>query len=249
VDVGGIYTSTNSGSTWAKTTAPHEIWLSVASSADGTVLAAAGWPVTYAGGVVYNSTNSGATWRSNSFPYNWVALASSADGSHLAVAAGGNGGPIYTTSDFGASWHPTTVPKGVWYSITSSADGRKVVAAGDYIYTSEDSGATWTSNSVPLYYWGSVASSADGSKVVVVRSQAIYVHQSIPNPLLSIVPTQEGMLVSWTVPSQTLVLQQNADLFATNWSDVSTPPTTANLQSRVALPFSIGSMFYRLISR
>ena len=54
---GPIYTSTNSGLTWCQTAAPSEVWQSVASSSDGSKLAAV---VQYGG--IYTSTNSGATW-------------------------------------------------------------------------------------------------------------------------------------------------------------------------------------------
>jgi hypothetical protein len=41
---GLIYASTNAGVAWAPTTAPVEYWTSVASSADGSKLAASGYP-------------------------------------------------------------------------------------------------------------------------------------------------------------------------------------------------------------
>src|SRR5438034_130406 len=58
---GRIYTSADSGSTWTATTAPNIDWTSVASSADGTKLAA----LPYTGGgasPVYASADSGANW-------------------------------------------------------------------------------------------------------------------------------------------------------------------------------------------
>ena len=38
---GGIYTSSNSGTTWTQTSAPSHDWVSVASSSDGSKLVAA----------------------------------------------------------------------------------------------------------------------------------------------------------------------------------------------------------------
>src|ERR1035438_9648461 len=69
--------------TWTQSTnAPALAWWAVASSADGTRLAA----VVRNGGI-YTSTNSGATWVSNSAPVRtWWAIASSADGTKLAAA-------------------------------------------------------------------------------------------------------------------------------------------------------------------
>jgi hypothetical protein len=55
-------------------------------------------------------------------------------------------------------------------SIASSADGRKLTAAGNLIYTSIDSGTTWVPHDlsdpampvVPRFTWSSVAVAADG---------------------------------------------------------------------------------------
>ena len=89
----GIYTSTNSGQTWTQwtqTSAPHLGWLSVASSSDGTKLAAV-----VDGGGIYTSTNSGATWTQTSAPYlAWQSIASSSDGNKLVAVVYGGG--IYT---------------------------------------------------------------------------------------------------------------------------------------------------------
>jgi photosystem II stability/assembly factor-like uncharacterized protein len=89
---GGIYTSTNSGSTWTATSAPGAKWWAIASSADGRKLAA----VIYNGGI-WVSTNSGATWSQTGAPTKtWAAIASAADGKKLAAAANGptGGGPL-----------------------------------------------------------------------------------------------------------------------------------------------------------
>jgi photosystem II stability/assembly factor-like uncharacterized protein len=89
---GGILTSTNSGNTWAVTTAPNIPWRGIASSADGNVLVAA----EYYGsdGSIFYSTDAGLTWVSNNLPnLQWTSLASSADGGKLFAAASG---PIYS---------------------------------------------------------------------------------------------------------------------------------------------------------
>jgi hypothetical protein len=140
-----------------------------------------------------------------------------------------------------------------WDSIASSADGGKLVAAGDHgpLYTSPDSGATWTSNSGPSeLWWWSVASSADGSKLVAtVYNGGIYTWQSSPAPLLRVSPSGTNVVISWAVPSMNFVLQQNSDLNRANWTDVTTAPTVTNLQNQVVLPAPTGNAFYRLLSR
>jgi photosystem II stability/assembly factor-like uncharacterized protein len=80
---GGIYTSTNPGAAWAKTSAPTNGWISVASSADGTKLVAGRSGPEYG---VYLSTDSGATWTKTSSSESARAVASSADGSKLVAA-------------------------------------------------------------------------------------------------------------------------------------------------------------------
>jgi hypothetical protein len=89
---GGIYISTNSGTTWTETGAPSNYWDSVASSADGArLIAGAGSSL---GGSIYTSTDYGVTWMSNSVPTNywWRSVASSADGNELVAVSSG----VYT---------------------------------------------------------------------------------------------------------------------------------------------------------
>src|SRR5437870_2232076 len=69
---------------WTSTSAPSNHWTSIACSADGAKLLAAGLGPAYGSGAIYTSTNSGVTWASNSAPLAaWQAAASSADGVKL----------------------------------------------------------------------------------------------------------------------------------------------------------------------
>jgi hypothetical protein len=54
--------------------------------------------------------------------------------------------------------------------------------------------------------------------------------------------------VSWLAPSRSFVLQENPDLTATNWMDVTNAPTLnfTNLHYEVIIPLSTRSHFYRL---
>jgi len=97
-----ICISTNSGTTWVATSSPSNYWACVASSADGSKLAAAAWnnsSVNSSPGPIYTSTDSGTTWVSNNVPSQpWSSIAYSADGGRLVAAAGwGPVGPIYTS--------------------------------------------------------------------------------------------------------------------------------------------------------
>lgn len=113
------------------------------------------------------------TWTQTGAPTNyWVAVASSADGSRLVAAAGGQfyNGPIYTSTNTGANWISNTAPVAHWNSVASSADGIKLAATiyGGGIYTSTNAGETWETNNVPNYNWQAIASSADGVKLSAV---------------------------------------------------------------------------------
>jgi hypothetical protein len=124
------------------------------------------------------------TWIPATVPTNyWSCVASSADGTKLAVAGSGyiNGmetSYIYNSTNSGAAWMPSVAPTNyVWNSIASSANGTKlVVTTGSFfptsgkIYVSTNSGITWTEVTPTNLYWASVASSADGTKLAAVGS-------------------------------------------------------------------------------
>jgi hypothetical protein len=170
--------------TWTKTSAPTNYWQSVASSADGKILAAvAGYQISvgnYSGGV-FISTNSGSNWFQANLPSTnfYSGIASSADGSRLATTFL-NGGVCYST-DFGSNWtfNRTYFPLqfgGLAHMITSSADGTKLAVSCSMIYTSTNGGATWNSNNIAGPRYASIASSADGNKLAVasLSDSAIY---------------------------------------------------------------------------
>jgi hypothetical protein len=88
-------------------------------------------------------------------------------------------GPVYTSTNNGATWTQTGAPSNNWVSVASSADGTRLVAAANVseghlirgdglIYTSADSGTTWTQTTAPFNNWMSVASSADGNPLVAL---------------------------------------------------------------------------------
>ena len=176
---GGLWASTDSGVTWTARDS-SEGWILVNCSADGTKLVASPTGVLPAF-PVYTSTNSGMIFtQSANGPDNVTSLASSADGTKLAVASTCD---IYTSADSGVNWVDQT-ESGCrsWSSIASSADGTKLVAvangtypvSGGWIYTSTDSGATWTPRD-SIRNWQSVASSSNGNNLVAaVYNGSIY---------------------------------------------------------------------------
>ena len=158
---------------WTLTSAPSTGWRAVATSADGTHLAAAANAINP--GLIYTSTNSGQTWvlTSATTAGFFASIASSADGTHLA-AADSNSELIYTSTNSGGTWTKTSAPQKVWTSIASSADGTHLAAAtGQYagIYISTDSGQTWTQTSASsAYVYLCIASSSDGTHLAAVAN-------------------------------------------------------------------------------
>lgn len=272
---GLIYASTNSGATWRPTTAPGVGWYSVACSADGSRLVAAA--AQFNSGRIYTSSDSGDTWIPSSAPSNtWSCVASSADGTRLVAVAPFNAwngsswpglgdGLIYTSTNSGATWAPTTAPVNNWVAVSCSADSTKLVAAVNNgfsglsqssIYTSSDAGATWIRSDTPsVFRWTDVASSADGNHIVAVGSEGIYILQSPapgaplpPSPRLSINRWGANLGLAWLVPSTRFVLQRSSDLGSANWADVPDAPALDynNLHYRVTLTPSLTRAYYRL---
>jgi VCBS repeat-containing protein len=208
--------ATGMTTTWTVRMTNSQIrWLNVASSADGTTLAALSGPD------IYTSNDSGVTWNArityqpSGFSGNSIVL--SADGTKMAAWTGRVTDPIYTSTDSGVTWTarnqilswPSTPyawshSGDAMTSLTSSADGTKLAAVvmGGYIYTSNDWGVTWTQRMEDkLRAWKSIAYSGDGTKLYAVS----YFYRN--NMSLSEPGDEGGMYVSndsgvtWTLLS------------------------------------------------
>jgi len=181
---GSVWTSADAGMTWTERIAPGNApWSSIASSADGTKLAAVG-----VGTQIWTSADSGATWQAQDINRAWDSVTMSADGSRMAAATlettnGGNNGRIYTLEQapgaaFGAGAWIERAESQMWRSIASSADGRKLVAAAYQdvagtqqagVFTSNDFGVTWIRRPTPAVTAYRVTSSADGTRLAMVE--------------------------------------------------------------------------------
>lgn len=84
--------------------------------------------------------------------------------------------------------------------------------------------------------------------VAAANGGGIYTWQTTPHPVLNVTPSGTNLVLCWIVPSQPFVLQENADLTTTNWTDVATAPVLnlTNLQNQVTLPLPAANRFYRL---
>jgi hypothetical protein len=260
---GAIFASTNAGASWMSNTLNNAV---------GTVMSADGSKMfVVAPSYFLRSTDSGTTWSQETNAPNIYSIgspsqyiASSADGTRLVLCVpwdiNRNPGPIYISSDSGDTWNLTSAPSNIWGFVTSSANGKTIVAVpagvaqSGTICLSTDYGATWTTNS-PVWRWGAVATSADGGKLTAAAATdagsstnggPIYVSQSIVSPMMFIGQGGSGLKLSWLVPSTNFVLQQSGDLAM--WSNMTNSPALnlSNLQNEVTLPSTNGTGFYRL---
>jgi sugar lactone lactonase YvrE len=176
---------------WQPTSAPQFTWTCIASSADGTTLAAGNLD-----GAIYITTNSGQIWAPTDVPsLDWTCITVSPDGTVLAAL--NQGGLCYISTNAGAIWQLSlhALGNGRGSSLASSADGTHLVVVGRGIYTSTNSGATWSYNTnisiaiglSPSFSY--IAPSGDGTQLLVSEGQ------EAPGELL--VSTNSG--ASWFV--------------------------------------------------
>ena len=150
-------------------------WAGIASSKDGTHLAAIDQQGSGTGGYIYTSADSGMTWTQRASAQFWSAIAMSSDGTKLAATV--ELGGIYISSDSGVTWsNANNAGSLYWNSIASSADGTHLAAtvggsAAGNIYTSSNSGATWVQRATSQY-WSGVTMSNDGTKLAAAANLA-----------------------------------------------------------------------------
>jgi len=172
---GLIYTSTNSGTTWVPTSAPSEFWYTVASSADGILWWLRWVPVSIMEAFTYRPMLEQPGHQripQSTLILRWLVRRMALN---LLLRPWENiGSAIYMSTNSGTAWTVTTAPNATWFSVASSADATRLIAAAfnDALYISTNSGATWTASSVPGLYWHAVASSADGNTLAAVASPA-----------------------------------------------------------------------------
>jgi sugar lactone lactonase YvrE len=258
LQTGPAFFSTNGGATWTAASVPLRTWYSLASSGDGLKVAG----VDLFGERVLTSTNGGQNWATNSPPMAapWSAIASSADGNRLIVAAGGGSGitngPVFTSIDAGASWISNNLPIQYWQCVASSAAGQSLVAAvggrhAGPIYISTNFGTSWTASSAPVTNWQSVAISADGKKLAAIEhadSKAVYIStdsgltwqaEQLPQATWStIVGSADGARL-YAISDQNLLTQQTAPA-------PELAPRLLSSPARVSLSWIIPSMPFHL---
>ena len=171
-----LWAPSRSRATWVQQVTGYIYWQDIASSSDGTKLAAV---VTL--GNIWTSDDSGMSWveRSVSAGKLWSGITSSSDGTKLAAVAIHRvvegttyQGQIWFSLDSGATWSEGEPHLGgrVWWGIASSSDGTKVVAVekGGGIWISTSSAISFNPTSAPSKDWLHVTSSSDGTKLAAV---------------------------------------------------------------------------------
>jgi photosystem II stability/assembly factor-like uncharacterized protein len=162
-----LLVSTNGGSSWEDRTEIGRDWAAVTYSPDGTVLIGGVSNAAY----IRISTNDAMTWSDAAVNGTgaWVQVLTSNDGT--VVVAADLYGKIYRSTNSGDTW-AQLVNGGMPLSYLSmSADGSKLLAAGESdVYTSINGGTTWVARAVANVVAPSgTAMSADGLKMVIVE--------------------------------------------------------------------------------
>lgn len=164
---------------WAeRTTSGSRSWKQIASSSDGSKLAACVY-----NGYIYTSDDYGATWteRTSAVSRTWLQIKCSADGSIImaSTAVTSSDGYVYVSTDYGANWtivYPNSTSKAA-FNIACSSDGSYMIAGdGAYIYKSEDYGSNWTK--IGTQQHGLLACSSDGQIIVTGKYTGGYIYTS-----------------------------------------------------------------------
>ena len=244
---GFIYTSSNSGVTWSSNLAPAGTnkFTGVASSNDGTYLAATTW----ANGI-YTSSDSGQTWTARTLPVPnsgsttyLQAVASSGDGSRLVTGSrtlpgGSNGGVIFTSGDYGVTWKAFSKTTLDYINFTSNGDGSRLAATiynQSGVSTSADYGATWTFQSVGISGEIPIASNIDGSLLFVGEYGGNLWTGKIPNArVVAVLPasTTAALAATASTPATELSFTASSAAAAVTVTPITNPATEA------ATPFS-----------
>ena len=133
-------------------------------------------------------------------------------------------GNFYSFSN--SFWLPSDAAAANWFSIASSADGTKMVAAAatSGIFVSTDSGATWTATGANAgSQWRSVASSADGAKLAaVVSGGGIYTNSGTKWAITSAPSSSNWVSVASSADGSKLVAAINGGAIYTSANSGST---------------------------
>jgi hypothetical protein len=152
-----ISRSTDFGVTWEARESDRS-WGNMSCSADGKYVYAATNNVSPSTNGIYVSSDYGVTFVKTTAPNSaWNGLCVCRNGEMVFAAI--NGGQVYKTGDYGATWQILSAsPSSDWYIMGGSETGKYVVSVSNsFVRVSKDGGATWanvsTANSTLNYSW------------------------------------------------------------------------------------------------
>ena len=251
---GYIFTSIDSGLNWTNYT-PSGVtgFTGVSSSDDGSRLAATTWS-----SGLYISSDFGHTWTrcTLTLPLPGTAallqmVSMSGDGSRLVTGSrpyNGNGGIVFTSNDYGATWISSAKGTYDYIGFASSGDGSKVATsiygqAG--VSTSANYGTTWSFQRTGSKGVIPLATNIDGSLLFSGGYGGHLWTGKIPNSrvvAVSAASTSATLAAGTNTPATALAFSST-----TNTSAVTVVPTT-NPTSNDSTPFDVSSASFFDIS-
>ena len=135
-----------------------------------------------------NLTGFASTWtKTSAITANWQGISLSSTGQYQTAVV--NGGFVYRSTNYGATWTQTSAGPGEaqsWNQVSISATGQyQTVVYGDIngggVVISNDYGVTWTNTTPQTNTWVSVSISATGQYQAILNNSAIYISNNFGN--------------------------------------------------------------------
>jgi len=106
-------------------------------------------------------------------------------------------------------------------------------------------GANYLSNAIPS---GETAATPSGvyNNIATVNDLSDLFKPA--SPVLNIIPSNNAVDISWSSPSTNFVLQQETNLAATNWANVTNTVNSGGGFEQIVLPSAPGNTFFRLVA-
>lgn len=197
-------------------------WSSLAASADGTVMWAAG-NISSGNGGIYFSADSGKTWSQiNNLSGSWNAVACSSDGTKVFAAS--SNGFIQKSTDGGKNWTALSGASGIWRSIACSADASKMIAAKSSGFVYVLSGTTLVQTTLATGSWTATAAASDGTHLAAAKGNVVYVssdgganwgYATVGTTVTSLAASADGLKLVAALLNGSISTSIN---FGTNWT-------------------------------
>jgi uncharacterized repeat protein (TIGR02543 family) len=172
----GIYTSSNSGTSWTRTHTTSRAFRCVAMSSTGQYVVAG-----VSTGFLYVSTDYGVTWTQRGTSQPWRGVTMSADGTKMYALANAGTAGVYTSINFGTTWTTANATSRAYYAAHVSSDGTTLAAIVNNggVYTSTNSGTTMTLKLSMAAAWRGVYISDNGQIITAVVQAGTYPNSGV----------------------------------------------------------------------